>query len=620
MGMHGGMGLGGGPMRSIWEQRRSRQYMDGGGRPSKETAARLWQVMKPHRRPLMVAMALTTLGVLLGLIPPLVMRAIIDRAIARHNLSLLFTLAGALILFPALGAIVSVGQNYFNTVIAQGIIHDMRTALYDHGQKLGIEFFTKTPGGEIHSRLVNDLNAVQQVLTRAFSGLFVNALTVVLTLGIMYYLNWKLAIIATIILPTFAFPVVSFGRRTYDAITRAQNALSRMTAHLEETLTLSGIIVVKSFGTAPREARRFNALSQDVRHTQIQQNLVGQWLSLVVGLLSALGPALLYGYGGYLVIRGTVGLGTVVAFAAYLRQLYNPASSLAGSNTTLLGGLALFDRIFSFLDQPIDVAEPLSPAPLPRTSHPARKLAFDNVSFHYKGHADTLHGVSFVARPGQLTALVGPSGAGKTTILSLAARFYDPAQGQVLLDGVPLDHLSEGDLRQAMAIVTQDLFLFHDTLKENIRYGKLDATEEEMASAIEASQLTSLLASLPDGLSTIVGERGYRLSGGEKQRVAIARAILRNPGILLLDEATSSLDSHAERLIQEALAKLFQGRTVMAIAHRLSTILAADQILVINQGRIIERGRHHELLAQQGLYTRLYHEQFDTPKNQPALS
>ncbi|HEY6285008.1 MAG TPA: ABC transporter ATP-binding protein, partial [Ktedonobacteraceae bacterium] len=347
------------------------------------------------------------------------------------------------------------------------------------------------------------------------------------------------------------------------------------------------------------------------RREQVAQLLVGQWLSVVVQSLAAIGPALLYTYGAFLIITHQVALGTIVAFATYLTQLYAPASSLAGANATLLGGLALFDRVFQYLEIPVSVPEPATPHLMPST--PKEGIVFDRVSFCYPGkaiHKEVLHEVSFTAPLGQLTALVGPSGAGKSTILSLAARFYDPTSGSVRLDGIALPNIVQHDLRHRLAVVTQELFLFHASLHENICYGVPEASRSEVEAVLEAAQLQDLLERLPDGLDTIVGERGYRLSGGEKQRVAIARALLCQAPYLLLDEATSSLDSQVERRIQAALEKLVEGRTVIAIAHRLSTVQRADQILVIQQGRIVERGKHEKLLRQSGLYQRLYIAQF----------
>lgn len=608
MSAYGPLGLGGGPLRTVWEQRRSLRYLEEEGRPARETARRLLRVLRPHAPRLALALGLTLLGVLSGLVPPLLIRQIIDTAVARHDPRLLLELAGGLVLFPAAGALLSLGQNYLNAVVSLGLIHDLRTALYEHGQRLGLDFFTHTPAGEIHSRLVNDLNAVQQVLRTILTGPFVNALTILFTLATMFALNWELALASVLVLPAFALPVVTFGQRGYDAIKETQEALANLTAHLEETLTLSGVVVVRSFGMRRKEAQRFRAFSLAVRDAQVRQSMVGQWLACVVAVMSALGPALVYGLGGFLVFSGQVRLGTVVAFSTYLVQLYNPASSLAGSNTTLLGGLALFDRIFRFLDLPAGLAEAKAPKTLPVGP---LTLEYREVRFAYRGAEEVLHGVSFTAEAGRLTAVVGPSGAGKSTLLALGARFYDPCSGAVCLEGVSLRDLDEDSLRTVMAVVTQDLFLFHDTLEENIRYGRPDASRADVTAAVAAAQLSDLVESLPEGLRTVVGERGYRLSGGEKQRVAIARAILRNPGVLLLDEATSSLDSHVERLIQEALARLFQGRTVVAVAHRLSTILAADRIVVIDGGRLVESGRHAELLAAGGLYARLFHEQFD---------
>lgn len=623
MAMHGSGGMGGGlgagrGMGTLWQQR-SQRYLSEGTPNIKRTLLRAWRYLRVYRLQLALGTLVMLLGVGLSLVPPLLIRAIIDTAIPRRDLTLALLLGGGLLLFPIGSAILGMGQNYLSIVIAQGLIADLREHLYKHVQSLGLEFFTWTRSGDIHTRFLNDAGALQNVLTQSFLGTFANLITLAGTLAIMAAINWQLALLAALSLPAFAFPVLHFGRRRYTAIERAQAALGDLSVALEETLSLSGAIVVKSFGTEEREAARFNAVNTDVRKAQIAQLLEGQWLSVVVQSLTALGPALLYTYGAYLVMTHQAALGTIVAFATYLAQLYAPASSLAGANATLLGGLALFDRVFHYLDLPTSVPEPEHPQPLP--SLPITGIRFAGVSFRYPGKAsnsEVLHDISFDAPLGQLTALVGPSGAGKSTILSLAARFYDPTGGTVSLDGIPLPDIARRGLRKSIAVVTQELFLFHASLRENICYGLPEASDTQIAAVVEAAQLQDLVERLPDGLSTIVGERGYRLSGGEKQRVAIARALLRQAPYLLLDEATSSLDSEAERRIQAALEKLVEGRTTIAIAHRLSTIQRADQILVVQQGQIVERGTHAALLQQSGLYQRLYEAQFASEAEQPT--
>jgi ATP-binding cassette, subfamily B, bacterial len=631
----GGLGIGSsglGGMSALREQQRALRALEEGPPPRvRHTLGRVWACFRPYRWQLALGTILTLGGVGLTLIPPLLIRALIDQAIPTGNLRLALLLSFGIFLLPLGSAILGLGQTLLSARVAQGVIADLRSRLYRHLQTLGLDFFTWTRAGEIQSRFVNDAGGLQNVLTQAFLGTFANLLTVVGILIIMLLMDWRLTLAALVALPSFALPVLYFGRRRYEAVQRVQTALAELSIVLEETLSLSGAIVVKSFGMEPREAGRFDRVNTMVRETQIQQVLTGQWLSVLVQGLAALGPALLYAFGAYLIINQQVALGTVVAFATYLGQLYQPASSLAGANATLLGGLALFDRVFQLLDVQTSVPEAVDPLPLPAV-HTGQGITFDHVDFRYPvgatgaarraTSAEVLHDITFGAPTGQLTALVGRSGAGKSTVLSLAARFYDPTSGTVSLDGVPLSRLGREDLRHELAIVTQDTFLFHSSLRDNIAYGVPDAPADALNAAVDAAQLHDLVARLPDGLDTVVGERGFRLSGGEKQRVAIARALLRQAPYLLLDEATSSLDSQAERRIQAALARLIAGRTVIAIAHRLSTIQRADQILVIDRGRLVERGTHAELLQASGLYQRLYRAQFvdQRPREQPVRS
>lgn len=608
-GMGGGRGMGLG--MGLGAQQRSLEYLSEGKPNVKKTLGLVWQSLKPYYRQLLLGTFVMILGIGLGFIPPLLIKMVIDKGIPSGNIKLIILLGVGLVAFPAGSALLGMGQNYLNVIISQGLIADLRERLYLHVQALGLDFFIKTRAGAIITRFLNDAGGLQMVINQSFLGTFANAITVIGTFIIMLSINWQMALISAVALPTFAIPILYFGKQRYESSERAQAALGELSSVLEETLSLSGAIVVKSFGTEDSEATRFNKINSLVKKEQINQSLIGQWLAVVVQTLAALGPALLYSFGAYLVISHKMDLGTIVAFAAYIAQLYAPATSLAGANSTLLGGLALFDRVFNYLDIPISVAEPKSPIKL--SNNPKDGITFKNVKFKYPGKADApevLHNINFTAKLGELTALVGPSGSGKSTILSLVARFYDPTSGKVSLDGVSLRDISSRDLRSHLSIVTQELFLFHTTLKENICYGAENVTEKELQDIIQTSQLTDVIENLPEGLNTIVGERGYRLSGGEKQRVAIARALLCKAPFLLLDEATSSLDSQVERKIQQALEELVEGRTVIAIAHRLSTIQRADKILVLDKGSIVESGTHAELLKKSGLYQKLYKAQF----------
>lgn len=597
-------------MGGAWrQQQRALEYLKGGRPDIRRTLRRVCGYLRAYRAHLLIGVTVMVLGVAVGLVPPLLIRALINTAIPDKDFHRVLLLGAGMFLFPLVAAALGLAQNYLTALVAQGLIADLRAALYRHTQSLGLDFYTWMRAGEIQARFLNDASNLQDVLTQSFLGVLANVVTVVGAFAVMVVIDWRLAVAAALALPAFAVPVVHFGQRRYAAVELAQRAVGRLAVVVEETLSLSGALVVKSFGTEAREYRRFQEVNDAVRAAQVRQTLVGQWSSVIVQALAALGPAILYTYGAYLVITHHVALGTIVAFATYLAQLYRPASMLASANATVVGGLALFDRIFQLLDVSPSVPAPHDPVALP--PNPAHGIELSRVSFHYPNGPAVIHDISFLAPVGQLTALVGPSGAGKSTLLSLIARFYDPTDGAIRLDGVDLKRIAEADLRERIAIVTQEVFLFHTTLHANLCYGAPDATADAIAAAVDAAQLRDLVDGLPDGLETIVGERGYRLSGGEKQRVSIARAILRQAPYLLLDEATSSLDSRAERLIQLALASLFQGRTVVAIAHRLSTIQRAEQIVVVDEGSVVERGTHATLLQQSGLYQRLYLAQFD---------
>lgn len=547
----------------------------------------------------------------IGLLPPLIIRAIIDQALPRRDGSLLNLLVLAMIGVPIASGLIGVAQNYFNTLVGQEIMFDLRNELFAHLQRMALRFYVQTQTGQIMSRVNNDVGAVQSAVTGTLVGIVTNTVTVVMTLAVIFALNVKLAILAVIILPFFVLPMRSVGRFRQRISRQTQQKQADLTAHMEERLSISGFILTRVFGRQADERARFRAINRDLMGLQIRQMMVGRWFFMLLGVLSSVGPALIYWYGGHLVISSTLTIGTVVAFVAYLGNLYRPVSQLANVYVDLRGALGIFDRIFEYLDLVPEVRDEPWAAKLP----PAQGwVSFRDVSFTYPGaNRPAVEHVSFELRPGQVAALVGPSGAGKTTTTMLVPRFYDPDHGRVAIDGHDVRGVTLESLGQQIGMVTQETFLFHTTIMENLRYARPEATEAEVVAAAKAANIHEYVASLPKGYETVVGERGYRLSGGEKQRLAIARALLKDPRILILDEATSALDSTSEALIQAALAPLMAGRTSLVIAHRLSTILAADVILVLDQGRLVEQGTHAELLALGGLYAALYRQQFRDP-------
>ena len=585
-----------------------------GGDPSKPTvpitAATIRRVLRyflPYKAKAVVILLFITASALVGLVPPLLIRTIIDRAFADKDMSLLSFLALGMILASLVTGFIGVAQNYLSNLIGQGVMYDMRNHLYRHLQSLHLGFFIGVRAGETITRLNSDVAGIQNVVTGTLVSIVSNMAILATTLVMIFYLSWPLALASVLILPLFIIPTRRVGRIRQDLTRSIQEHRADLVHILQETLSVGGYILMKLFGQEQGEREKFSEKNREIMRLQIRQALVGRWYFMIMGLFATLGPAMIYWLGGWLVLRDSMTVGTVVAFVAYLSRLYGPASSLASVHVDITASLALFDRIFQYLDITPEIADTPNADVLPTVKG---RVEFQDVSFHYREGHPVLEDVSFTVEPGQTVALVGPSGAGKTTITYLVPRFYDPTSGRILLDGLDIRYLTLPSLREQIGIVTQDTFVYHDTVRHNLLCARPDASEEEMEQACRDAQLYDTIMNMPWGFDTIVGERGYRLSGGERQRLAIARVILGNSSLIILDEATSSLDSVSEALIQRALEPLLRDRTALVIAHRLSTILQADQILVIDKGRIAERGRHSELLQKGNLYSQLYQAQF----------
>jgi len=573
---------------------------------------RVFSYFLPYWRLALVVLACIGAAAALGLVPAIVTRDLINYLTGPHGqFSTVAILIGILVGASVVGGLIGVLQSYFSNRISQSIMFDLRNQLFDRVLKQSIAFFTATRTGDVMSRLSNDVNGVQSVVSDTIFSLVNNVVILASTVVLMFALDWKLTIAALVVLPAFLLPTLRVGKATFQARKATQGKLSEMTAYMQETLGISGMQLVKAFVRQTAETFRFRRLNDDLRVLNIRQSMIGRWFFMLMGVLGTAGPAVLWLFGGYLVVTGQESLGTVVTLATVLLgRLYGPVGSLANMQVNVVGSLALFQRIFEYMDLPVTIDQKAQALHLEQARG---QVQFDQVTFRY-GTSDrpAVKNVSFAIEPGQLAALVGPTGAGKTTITSLLPRFYDPQLGAVRLDGNDVRDLTLESLGNQVGMVFQDTFLFHASIRDNLLYARPDATEAEMVAAAKAAYIHDFIASLPEGYDTVVGERGHRLSGGEKQRVAIARVILKNPRVLILDEATSNLDSESEHLIQVALRPLFEGRTSLVIAHRLSTILAADIILVMDHGELVEQGRHADLLKQNGLYARLYHRQFET--------
>jgi len=581
----------------------------------RNTARRVVPLFRPYRARVAMVVGLIVLTSTIGIINPLLIQAVFNKALfvkGGPKLDLLYILVAIMAAVPIVNGAIGILQTYETTKVGQQVMRDLRDRLYSHLQTLSLAFFTGTKTGEIQSRLANDVGGVQSVVTTTASSILANVVTFVSSIVAMIIISWQLTIVAVITVPAFFWLTKTVGDRRRKVSTATQESLAAMSAISEETLSVSGVLLAKVFGSQLRDVTRYRDENQRLADLELRQQMIGQGFYAVVQSFLSITPAAIYLISGLLLAHGTaISAGTIVAFTTLQTRLYFPIGQLLQVSVELRSSLALFDRIFEYLDVMPDIVDAPDATDLPVTAVGGR-VALTDVYFRYPGvEDDALKGVSFAAEPGHLVALVGPSGAGKTTISYLIPRLYDVTGGSIEIDGIDVRRIREASLAAAIGFVTQESYLFHDTILANLRYGRPSATLEEIEEAARAAYIHDRIMEFPDGYDTLVGERGYRLSGGEKQRLAIARVLLHDPRILILDEATSALDTASEREVQKALDALMGSRTTIAIAHRLSTIVNADIINVIDGGRVVESGPHRDLLREGGLYASLYNEQFE---------
>jgi len=606
--------------------------------PPEIDRALLWRVVsyaRPYRGILALVLTAVVIDALLGLVPPLLMRSLIDTAIPAGDVGLVTWLGLGMIAVPLISGAVGVAQRHWTASMGQGIVYDLRCQLFEHVQRMSLGFFTNTRTGELMSRLNTDVQGAQQAVTSSFLSVVSALITASTTLVVMLRLEWRLTLLSVVILPLFILSSRHVGKRLRVLRRSQMEKNAALSSIMQETLNVSGAMLSKLFGRAADERGRFADQAGEVRDLAVRQATIARWFFMTLGIVGAVGTALVFWVGAVMVIRGSLTIGTIVALSAYLGRLYGPLSQLANARVEFAQSLVSFERVFELLDMPSEIVE--APSPVRPMTFEGR-VQFEDVWFSYAESGGeglesvrrfgrggvtgdeevasrvpegwALREISVDIRPGETIALVGPSGAGKTTFTMLVPRLYDPTRGIVRVDGHDLRSLALDSISGCMGVVTQEAYLFHDTILANIRYGRPEASLEEVRAAAEAAHIDDFVMGLPDRYDTVVGERGFRLSGGEKQRVALARVILDDPCVLILDEATAHLDARSEALIQDALETIMADRTSIVIAHRLATILNADRILVLDRGRLVEEGTHADLLALEGLYADLYRTQF----------
>jgi ATP-binding cassette subfamily B protein len=563
---------------------------------------RIVPLFRPYRARLGAVSVLIVISAALGVVSPFLLREVLDVAIPDENVGLLTALVAGMVAIPIVTGALGVWQTLLSNQVGQAVMHDLRTQVYRHLQRLSLAFFTRTRTGEVQSRIANDIGGIENVVTSTATSVLANVTTVLATVVAMVLLDWRLAVFALALLPLFVWLTKRVGAERKKVTAERQASLADVSSIVQESLSVSGILLGKTMGRTEDLAQRFERESERLAELEVRSRMTGRWMMAAIQTTFAVMPALVYWFAGLTIAHGstTITIGTLVAFTTLQARLFFPIGSLLGVQLEVQSSLALFDRIFEYLDHRVEIVEGARTLERPRG-----EVRLDGVWFRYDEAAWTLQEVSLAVEPGTKTALVGETGSGKTTCAYLVARLYDATRGAVSIDGVDVRELTFASLSSTVGVVSQETYLFHASVRENLRFARPGATDAEIEDAARAAQIHELIATLPEGYDTVVGERGYRFSGGEKQRIAIARTVLRNPPVLVLDEATSSLDTQTEQLVQEALERLSEGRTTIAIAHRLSTVRDADQIVVLDRGRVVEVGRFDELIGEGGRFAAL---------------